>query len=215
MRDGRHGEGEVETRSNPLGLTDSEAEDLVSMRLADPHALLGLHAIPDGFLLRVFRPGAEQVRVEFLGRTQTLHQVHGSGIFETVLPGQARPFSYLLEAVHPGGSRSIYQDPYAFVPALGESGFRPSQSGRQEDAWNRMGAHEGSFHGVPGVAFAAWEPQAAGVSVAGDFNGWNGRTHQLRRTAVTGLWEIFIPGVPAWVKYRFEVRRAEAPMRLP
>jgi 1,4-alpha-glucan branching enzyme len=37
-------------------------------------------------------------------------------------------------------------------------------------------------------------PMLNGVSVVGDFNGWDGRTHQMRKRIEAWIWEIFVPG---------------------
>ena len=46
-----------------------------------------------------------------------------------------------------------------------------------------------------GVYFAVWAPNAQRVSVVGDFNGWDGRVHPMRKLIGSGVWELFIPGV--------------------
>ena len=46
---------------------------------------------------------------------------------------------------------------------------------------------------VSGVSFAVWAPHAEGVSVVGNFNGWNGQLHQMRMLGGSGVWELFIP----------------------
>ena len=51
-----------------------------------------------------------------------------------------------------------------------------------------------SMPASPGVHFAVWAPNAARVSVVGDFNGWDGRRNPMRRRGGVGVWEIFIPG---------------------
>jgi 1,4-alpha-glucan branching enzyme len=48
---------------------------------------------------------------------------------------------------------------------------------------------------VEGTHFAVWAPNAQRVSVVGDFNGWDGRRHPMRRRGATGVWEIFLPGI--------------------
>jgi 1,4-alpha-glucan branching enzyme len=57
-----------------------------------------------------------------------------------------------------------------------------------------------------GVHFGVWAPNADRVSVVGDFNGWDGRLHPMRRLGPTGVWEIFIPGVGDGQRYKFEIR---------
>ena len=48
--------------------------------------------------------------------------------------------------------------------------------------------------GERGVYFAVWAPNAQRVSVVGDFNGWDGRVHPMRKLLGSGVWEIFLPG---------------------
>ena len=60
---------------------------------------------------------------------------------------------------------------------------------------------------VSGVAFSVWAPQAAGVSVVGDFNGWDGRFHAMRMLGNSGVWEIFVPDLAPGSLYKFEIRR--------
>ena len=49
--------------------------------------------------------------------------------------------------------------------------------------------------GVDGVNFAVWAPNATGVSVIGDFNGWDARRHAMRKHIPSGIWELFVPGL--------------------
>ena len=60
--------------------------------------------------------------------------------------------------------------------------------------------------GVNGVLFAVWAPNALRVSVVGDFNGWDGRVHQMRRLWDSGVFEIFIPDVKPGECYKFEIK---------
>ena len=78
--------------------------------------------------------------------------------------------------------------------------------GTQLRAQDKLGAHRLTIGGVTGVHFAVWAPNADRVSVIGDFNGWDGRVHAMRHLGPSGVWEIFIPGVPDGDKYKFEIR---------
>ena len=68
------------------------------------------------------------------------------------------------------------------------------------------GAHRRELDGRPGVHFAVWAPNAEQVSVIGDFNGWDPRTHPMRSLGVSGIWEAFVPGVSDGHRYKYEIR---------
>ena len=70
--------------------------------------------------------------------------------------------------------------------------------------YERLGAHPLSIDGTEGCTFAVWAPNARRVSVVGDFNHWDGRTHPLRPSA-SGVWEGFVPGVRRGVYYKYEL----------
>jgi 1,4-alpha-glucan branching enzyme len=72
-------------------------------------------------------------------------------------------------------------------------------------AWEKMGARPAERDGRTGYGFVVWAPNAEGVSVVGDFNRWDGRTNRLRSLGASGLWEGFIPDLPAGTLYKFEM----------
>jgi 1,4-alpha-glucan branching enzyme len=61
------------------------------------------------------------------------------------------------------------------------------------------------FGGVQGTYFAVWAPDAQGVSVAGDFNGWNKESHPLRPKQDSGIWEGFVPEAKKGHAYKYWV----------
>ncbi len=61
------------------------------------------------------------------------------------------------------------------------------------------------FGPVTGTSFAVWAPNARGVRVIGDFNHWDGRGHPMRSLGGSGIWEIFVPGVGAGAKYKYQI----------
>jgi 1,4-alpha-glucan branching enzyme len=73
-------------------------------------------------------------------------------------------------------------------------------------AYEKLGAHHREVEGQRGVHFAVWAPNADEVSVIGDFNGWNARSHPMRSLGVSGIWETFIPNVGDGERYKYEIR---------
>ncbi len=78
-------------------------------------------------------------------------------------------------------------------------------AGQLLDAYNKLGAHCAHSQGTPGVWFTTWAPDAATVSVVGDFNAWDGRRHPMQRADDGGVWELFVPELPAGTQYKFEL----------
>ena len=78
--------------------------------------------------------------------------------------------------------------------------------GNHYEIYEKLGAHLTEINGHAGVSFAVWAPSAQRVSVVGDFNSWDGRTHQMRKRIEAGIWEIFVPGVAESAHYKYELR---------
>jgi 1,4-alpha-glucan branching enzyme len=77
--------------------------------------------------------------------------------------------------------------------------------GTHSRLFERLGAHPIAIDGVPGTYFAVWAPDAQQVSVIGDFNSWDPRTHPLRPKEASGIWEGFVPQVKPGTVYKFHV----------
>jgi 1,4-alpha-glucan branching enzyme len=69
-----------------------------------------------------------------------------------------------------------------------------------------LGSHVVEAHGTQGTHFGVWAPNAASVSVMGDFNGWDRDRHPLRATGGSGIWEGFVPGLRQGGIYKYVVR---------
>ena len=73
-------------------------------------------------------------------------------------------------------------------------------------SYEKLGAHPANIHGEQGVAFCVWAPNAAAVSVIGEFNSWNpGRTPMEVHPAV-GIWECFVPGIGTGTSYKYYIK---------
>jgi len=72
--------------------------------------------------------------------------------------------------------------------------------------YDKLGAHLTERDGVKGTQFAVWAPNAASVSVVGDFNQWNPQTHPLSaRWDHSGIWEGFIPRIGKGSLYKYHI----------
>ncbi len=72
--------------------------------------------------------------------------------------------------------------------------------------YEKLGAHLMTREGKKGTNFSVWAPNAAGISVIGDFNRWNSSSHPLLcRDDDSGLWEGFIPDVGKGARYKYHI----------
>ncbi|MYS80133.1 1,4-alpha-glucan branching protein GlgB [Embleya scabrispora] len=190
-------------------LAADELRRLVEGGHHDPHALLGPHPnVPgvDGVVVRVLRPWAREVIV-VTGERRVELTHEAEGLFTGVLPDTQVP-DYRLE-VRYEGSELHTDDPYRFLPTLGEFDIHLISEGRHERLWEVLGAHVRSYETpngpVAGTSFAVWAPNARGVRVVGDFNYWDGIGHPMRSLGSSGVWELFIPDVGDGAKYKYEI----------
>ena len=80
------------------------------------------------------------------------------------------------------------------------------RQGTHTRLYEKMGAHFMERAGVRGVYFAVWAPNAASVSVCGDFNNYDTVAHSLKlRGDDSGIWEGFIEGVEAGLTYKYHI----------
>lgn len=80
-------------------------------------------------------------------------------------------------------------------------------AGTQYCAWKYMGAHRAVCRGVTGILFRVWAPEAQRVSVVGEWNCYDGRVHQMNRSTVTDVFELFIPDLKEGIGYQYEIRK--------
>ncbi len=212
----------------------TDIEKIVAADHRQPFAVLGMHEIrreapaaagaempglpPRGpgsitatgpeIVVRAIHPRASAIQVVdgTSGRVVApLDRVHPDGFFEAVMPGRQSRFRYRLRFVLPEGTFEL-EDPYRFPPALGELDLYLLGEGTHLRNYEKLGAHPMELEGVPGTSFTVWAPNARRVSVVGEFNGWDGRIHQMRLHPGNGIWEIFIPHVGRGARYKFEIK---------
>jgi len=168
-----------------------------------PHATLGQHPVEGGFVIRALRPLASAVTAvrKDGSRVALAHVADGLWQGFAPEPGQA----YVLETDYDGGPSWTSDDPYRFVPSVGEVDLYLWGEGRHEQLWQVLGSHFRPHEDVLGTSFSVWAPHARAVRVIGDFNDWNGVGHAMRRLDDNGVWELFIPGLQPGNAYKFEL----------
>ena len=176
----------------------------------NPFSFLGMHedSATGELVVRVFRPGARRVivlRRDTGDHIAELVRAHDAGLFTGVVARGSHRFPYKLQIIF-DTTEVVIEDPYAFGPVLGELDLYLHAEGNYLRAFEKMGAHPIVLDGVSGTNFAVWAPNARRVSVVGDFNTWDGRRHPMRLHPGAGIWEIFLPGVAAGARYKYEIK---------
>ena len=182
---------------NGWAASAADINAIVAARHADPFAGLGPHDSESGVAVRAFVPGAERLwLMPESGAPQQFTRRHPQGFFELLIPsalgGESRgerwkPGAYRLKGENAGGAWE-FRDPYAFASVLGALDDYLLIEGTHRLLYQRLGAQLVHHQGVDGVNFSVWAPNASRVSVVGDFNGWDGRRHTMRKRIDSGLW---------------------------
>ena len=194
----------------------------------NPHEVLGGHLgigeHEDCVTVRVLRPLAKTVTIVTQdGEYEASHEYNG--VFMAVIPavatetGHAVP-DYRVRTCYEDGPAIVEDDPYRYLPTLGEMDTYLFGEGRHERLWEALGAHVrrfddpmGGADGTPGehlvgTSFSVWAPNAHAVRVVGNFNSWDGHRHAMRELGSSGVWELFIPGVQAGEIYKYQILNA-------
>jgi 1,4-alpha-glucan branching enzyme len=207
----------AERVDDPALLIDSYAAQALAAGLAfDPFALLGPHPVgtdgPEGggrdTVLRAFVPPAESVEAIDSGGAvlARLSAVQTKGLYCGRIPTGT---PYRLRIHWPGGVMQETEDPYSFGLLLSEHDLYLFAEGTHLELGRCLGAQVMEIESTPGVRFAVWAPNAYRVSVVGDFNGWDGRRHPMRKRVEAGIWELFIPRLPVGTLYKYEILGAQ------
>lgn len=202
------------TRRTGVSPTPFPADDLARLRSGthhDPHSVFGAHPDGDGTVVRTMQPGAVHVEILLDDRAVPMTPV-GEGLFHAALTEGEVP-DYRYRVTYPDGRSRTLADGYRFLPTLGEVDLHLIGEGRHEKLWTVLGAHVRTYETaggpVTGTSFAVWAPGARGVSVIGDFCGWNPVAHPMRSIGSSGIWELFVPDVGDGALYKYCVRGAD------
>lgn len=77
--------------------------------------------------------------------------------------------------------------------------------GKSDCAYRFLGAHPHTENGAYGTVFRVWAPNAAAVSVVGDFNFWNPDDLQMKRNGT--VWEAFSLHAAPGQRYQYRITK--------
>jgi 1,4-alpha-glucan branching enzyme len=191
----------------PPGPSNDDYEKLIGGDTHDPHGILGAHPQGDGTtVVRTLRHHAQSVTLLQGGKEIPFESTYG-GVFSAVIDGPVSDYRVRVDY----GPGAVYEvdDPYRWLPTLGEMDLYLIGEGRHENLWDVLGAHVRTYDtpggSVTGTSFAVWAPNARGVRVTGDFDHWSGAGTPMRSHGSSGVWELFVPGVGEGTRYKFQI----------
>jgi len=184
-------------------------EAIVGGYYPDPFGVLGPHrestskGTKAAWTVTTFQPQAQSVELVLEGKATSMEKVHPTGLFQVRL--KTDPGRYQLRITNYADQSLLIEDAYRFGPLLSDFDIHLHGEGTDSETYRKMGAHLAELDGTPGTKFTVWAPNAAMVTVVGEFNDWDNRRHPMRLRD-GGLWEIFIPRVGQGVSYKYFVR---------
>ncbi|MEM8591138.1 MAG: 1,4-alpha-glucan branching protein GlgB [Pseudomonadota bacterium] len=185
----------------PPHLSEDDVVALLAARHADPFSVLGVHKVKGKAWLVALLPDATDLSAKFGRKTVSIPRLDGP-LFAGPVPNSK--FMPVLTAEY-GETTHSFEDPYCYGPVLGDMDIHLIAEGTHRRLWDALGAHVMDHEGTNGTHFAVWAPNAARVSLIGDFNNWDGRRHPMRRCGSSGVWEIFLPGLGEGALYKYEI----------
>jgi 1,4-alpha-glucan branching enzyme len=97
------------------------------------------------------------------------------------------------------------QEPSSEFTLLSDQDLHLFNEGTHHKLYDKLGAHVTVVAGTWGTNFGVWAPDAAAVSVIGDFNGWDPRANALSVRGNSGIWEGFIPRLERGTVYKYHI----------
>ncbi|HBA67908.1 MAG TPA: 1,4-alpha-glucan branching enzyme [Lachnospiraceae bacterium] len=184
-----------------------DIEEIIYSESDNPHRTLGAHIVGNNTLVQAYFPGAKSVILQNAKdkKGYEMEMVDEEGFFAVLVPGKT-PLSYEYIVEYDDGSLKKVKDAYNFAPQIQEEDMERFAAGIHYTIYEKLGAHPMTVDGTKGVYFAVWAPNAVRVSAVGDFNGWDGRIHQMRKLGSSGIFEIFIPGAKVGENYKYEIK---------
>lgn len=179
-------------------------EAIVYGEEASPRDVMQPRVTEDGVLIQGFFPGADAAEVVVGEKSYPMILEDEAGYYAVMLPLKRIP-EYRFRVIR-GSRKETFYDAYECPCQITEEEERAFCAGVYYKAYEKLGAHPGTCGEVEGTYFAVWAPNAIRVSVVGDFDRWDGRRLPMHRMPMSGIFEIFVPGVEAGDSYQYEIK---------
>lgn len=179
-------------------------EAIVYGEEASPRDVMQPMVTEDGVLIQGFFPGTDAAEVVVGKTSYPMILEDEAGYYAVMLPLKRIP-EYRFRVTR-GSMKKTFYDAYECPCQITEEEEKAFCAGVYYKAYEKLGAHPGICGGVKGTYFAVWAPNAIRVSVVGDFDRWDGRRLPMHRMPMSGIFELFVPGVQAGVSYQYEIK---------
>ncbi|NQZ58477.1 MAG: 1,4-alpha-glucan branching enzyme, partial [Lentisphaeraceae bacterium] len=185
----------MSTKTKPSALfTQVDMQSILYASTANPHSILGLHPHKSGSVLRIFDPAAQKIEVKIGRSRRVIPKISDDGFFALSFD-KVQKSDYLITR-HYDETAHTTADAYSFLPSISDFDLHLFTENDLRDLTSLLGARVKTINKTQGTRFVLWAPNVQRVSVIGNFNSWDGRRHIMRTLGSSGLWEIFIPGLP-------------------
>ena len=101
----------------------------------DPHSILGAHMVEGGVVIRSLKPLAKSVTAHLDGGLKIELEHLENGIWQGTVATTKVP-DYRIEAFYDGDANWQIDDPYHYLPTVGELDLHLISEGRHEELWN-------------------------------------------------------------------------------
>ena len=158
----------------------SEAINLENCCNDNPLKILGPHFYEEQWVIRVWMPEADEVKINFKNNTYKAESINHKWLFEAILPENPN-HNYEIN-ISRGGITHTQHDPWSYREEwMGEVDRHLFAEGNHHHIWEKMGAHLIEEKNQKGVMFCIWAPNAKSISIIGDINSWDGRHHPMQK----------------------------------
>ncbi len=167
----------------------------------DMRGVLGAHAMGRQVLI-LTSVGDEASHVTLEGNRQMV-RCGETPVYAWLGDRGSLPTHYRLDWSDRDGRQYQRVDPYSFGPGLPDIRFPDFWLGPRYGG-DQLGANADEQDGVAGTRFSVWAPRALGVRLT-----LPGCALPLYPHPATGVWSLFVPGVPDGSLYGFELVRPD------
>nr|MCH9811568.1 1,4-alpha-glucan branching enzyme [bacterium] len=173
----------------------------------NPHGYLGLVAKKYVYQLS---PNAQENFLIVHGKKERMEQIDPRGIFVYESEEELSPKDY--QVIHSNGL--VGYDPYSCSPSLSMVDVFLFDRGENDELYKMLGAHSVVHDGIEGIRFAVFAGDAKCVHLRCDLGNWREAVYPMRKVSELGVFELFIPGAPSNMMYKFSITARDGSIHL-